>query len=122
MNRLARYLLAVVIVVVVTLVANLCGGCTSAPDRTIEAASTEIGLPLPDGKALTVRLPKEVDATGLELTVDLQAQTAVLKADRLKTSSRALVEATTEAQADAIGEAGETVREIVPAIVPALLP
>jgi|GEM_PF-4601511 len=110
---IARYCLAALIVAFVSLLASLFSGCSSfgrvanSPAETIEAATTKVALPLADGRELSVEFPKELDATGLELVVDLKNQTATLKAKRIKSSSQALVESVSSAQAEALAEQAE---------------
>lgn len=107
----ARLVLAACIVGLVLLVAP---GCASL---TIGAASTELSVPTPRGPA-TLKLPKEVDAIGLDLAWDQENGEVRLKAQRLRTSSRGLIDSAVAGQTAAIGEAGNISTTLVPLLTP----
>ena len=86
------------------------GGCAS---RTIEAASTKVELRQSKAKGMTIVLPKEMDATKLDLSIDPKSGVITLKADKLVSSSQGVIDRANAAQSEAMLELGKAVNSLL---------
>ncbi len=91
-------------------------GCASG---IINSASTKLQFQDAQGKSFALTFPKELDATGLHVTVDPATGAVKLDADHVKSSNSALVESAAAAQAQSISTLSATVAQIVPILAKA---
>lgn len=95
--------------------ALLVTGCFTKPDF----AATKLKVTNPLGKSIEITLPKDLDATELDVSADPATGTYHLKAKTLKTDASTVIESAATAQADAIGKLADTLKIIVPLVSPA---
>lgn len=92
-------------------------GCMSSD--VINSASTKVQLSDANGKSFSLTFPKELQATGLHVSVDPQSGQIKLDAEQIKSSNTALVESAASAQAQSISTLSATVAQIVPLLAKA---
>ena len=88
-------------------------GC-STTRGAIEAASTKFEVRTGKYTGMAITLPKEMDTSSLHLELDPKTGHVLLTADKLKSSSQAIIETAGAAQAQSIAAMSKTIGDIVP--------